>query len=120
MIPPQLTLACTLVSLFVSIGNLIILIYTLGKFINKPNQSKNEFQDKRLDLLENKCVSLETRVDKIDDRLDTGNLHFKALDEGNSVTQSALIAIMDALLSGDNKDELKKARNELNAYLTSK
>lgn len=120
MIPPQLTLACTLVSLSVSIGNLIILVYTLGKFINKPNQSKNEVQDGRITLLEKRADNLEKRADKIDSRLSNDSLHFKAIDEGNSVTQSALIAIMDALLSGDNKDELKKARNELNAYLTSK
>lgn len=120
MIPPELTLVCTIIGLLVSIGNLIILLYTLTKFLSKPSRDKNEAQDGRITLLEKRADNLEKRADKVDDKLTNGNTHFKAIDEGNSVTQSAIIAIMDALLSGDNKDELKKARNELNAYLTSK
>lgn len=122
MIPPQLTLTCTIVSLFVSTGNLIVLVYTLGKFINKPNQSRNEAQDGRITLLEKRADNLEKRADKIDSRLSNDSLHFKAIDEGNSVTQSALIAIMDFLISGDgkNKDELQRARNNLNSYLINK
>ena len=120
MIPPQMTLACTLVSLSVSIGNLIILLYTLTKFLSKPSRDKNEAQDGRIKLLEKRADNLENRADKVDDKLNNGNIHFKAIDEGNSVTQAALIAIMDALLTGDNKEELQKARNELNSYLINK
>lgn len=120
MIPPQLTLSCTLVSLSVSIGNLIILLYTLTKFLSKPSRDKNEAQDGRITLLEKRADNLEKRADKVDAKLTNGNTHFKAIDEGNSVTQAALIAIMDALLTGDNKEELQKARNELNSYLINK
>lgn len=120
MIPPELTMICTVISLLVSLCNLIILIYTIGKFLGKPSKDKNDAQDGRITLLEKRCDNIEIHVDKIDDKLHNGNLHFKAIDEGNAVTQSALIAIMDSLISGDGKEELRKARNDLNAYLTNK
>lgn len=120
MIPPELTLVCTIIGLLVSIGNLIILLYTLTKFLSKPSRDKNEAQDGRITLLEKRADNLEKRADKVDDKLTNGNIHFKAIDEGNSVIQAALIAIMDSLLTGDNKEELQKARNELNSYLINK
>ena len=120
MIPPKLTLICTIISLLVSLGNLSVLVYTISRFFGKPIRDRNEAQNGKIQLLEKRCDILEKRADKVDSRLKEGIIHFKAIDEGNSVIQSALIAIMDTLISGDNKEELKKARNELNAYLTSK
>lgn len=93
----------------VLVGSVIALFVSLGKFIGKPNQSQND----RLD-------SLEEWRKKVDARLDTGSDHFESIDEGNTVMQSSQLAILDALISGDNKEELQRQRTELYKYLTKK
>lgn len=99
----------TWLQLIVTIGAVASLFYALSKFAGKPNRT----QDSRLD-------ALEKWKDKVDERLLIGNAHFDSIDKGNEVTQTALLAIMDALLSGDNKEELAQARKDLNKYLVHK
>lgn len=99
----------TWLQLIVTIGAVASLFYALSKFAGKPNRT----QDERLD-------ALEKWKEKVDERLIVGNTHFDSIDKGNEVTQSALLAIMDALISGDNKDELTQARKDLNKYLVHK
>lgn len=91
------------------IGAVVGLIITVVKTANKPNKT----QDERLDMLE----EWQTKVNI---RLKMGNDHFERIDEANTVTQGSLLAIMDALISGDNKEELQKQRTELYHYLTSR
>lgn len=91
------------------VGAVVGLIITVVKTANKPNKT----QDERLDMLE----EWQTKVTI---RLKMGNDHFGRIDEANTVTQGSLLAIMDALISGDNKEELQKQRTELYHYLTSK
>lgn len=91
------------------VGAVVGLIITVVKTANKPNKT----QDERLDALE------EWQV-KVNIRLKMGNDHFGQIDEANTVTQGSLLAIMDALISGDNKEELQKQRTELYHYLTSR
>ena len=91
------------------IGAVVGLIITVVKTANKPNKT----QDERLDMLE----EWQTKVTI---RLKMGNDHFGRIDEANTVTQGSLLAIMDALISGDNKEELQKQRTELYHYLTSR
>lgn len=71
--------------------------------------------------LENRIFALETWKQEVNRQLDTGREHFDKIDEGNKVTQKALLALMDAALSDDgSKDELKTARKELYRYLSDK
>lgn len=71
--------------------------------------------------IENRISELEKWKDNVDSRLDRGNDHFDKLDEGNKVTQRALLALMDAALNpGNSNEELVKARKELYEYLSDK
>ena len=71
--------------------------------------------------IENRISNLEKWKDSVDGRLDRGDNHFDKLDEGNKVTQRALLALMDAALNRDNgNEELIKARKELYEYLSDK
>ena len=79
------------------VASVIALIVSLGKMANKPNKT----QDSRLD-------ALEAWQKEVNSRLERGNNHFESIDEGNTVMQNSLLAIMDALISGDNKAELPK------------
>lgn len=71
--------------------------------------------------LENRILFLEKWKEVVDDRLERGNEHFDRLDDGNRVTQRALLALMDAAINKDNgTEELVKARKELYEYLSDK
>lgn len=107
--PPEITAATTILQLIISGATVVTLIYTLGKFLKAPEATQND-----------RITSLEMRVNKIQERLETGNKHFDALDDGNTVTQQCILAMMDAQISGDNIDELKKRRTDLYEYLSKK
>lgn len=90
-------------------ANVTILIINLVKAAAKPTQIQNQ----RLD-------ALETWRATVDNRLNAGNTHFDEIDHGNKVTQRALLAIMEYLLSGEDGEKLRKARDELQSFLIEK
>lgn len=98
------------------IGLILTILNIIEKFILLKAKSK-EPQAK----LESRIVSLETWRLEVDKRLDKDEEHFDKIDEGNKVTQQALLALMDAALSDDgSKGELKSARKDLYEYLSKK
>ena len=96
-------------SLLIQSGTLIGLLYALWKFLSAPAKAQD-----------NTLLLHEKRLDAIEQRLDDGSERFELIDKGTSVTQSALLAIMDTLLNGDAKEELRKARNDLYESLAKK
>lgn len=95
--------------LVVLVASVVTLAITVGKTANKPNKTQND----RLD-------SLEAWKDKVDERLETGNLHFDSIDESNRITQRSLLAIMSHELNGNDIAKLQKAKDDLENYLTEK
>ena len=106
--------------LFINFATICTLLYTLTKFMSKPADTMKE----RIEALEEWKDDIEQRVkqreEEINRRLKTGSDHFDSIDEGNAVTQQALLAIMDSTINGDNKEELKKARQRLYDYLSKR
>lgn len=70
-------------------------------------------QNKRLD-------ALEAQVKKFAEYLDRDNRRLNSLDEGNRVTQRALLALMSHAINGNDIDKLSKAKNDLEEYLIRK
>lgn len=75
---------------------------------------------------------LETRIDALEtiinaeykQRFIDYDSHFKAdlqrieqIEEGNKVTQKALLALLSHAIDGNNTEQLKKAENDLTQYL---
>lgn len=65
-----------------------------------------------------RIANLEKWREEVDRRLETGNEHFNSIDEGNRVTQRAILALMSHSINGNDIDKLKEARNDLEKYLT--
>lgn len=105
----QATQVITALQLIISSATVITLIYGLMKFAGTPNRTQNT----RLD-------ALEAWQKKVDDRLRTGDDHFRAIDDGNKVTQRAILALMKHAINGNDIDELKKAEKSLEEYLVEK
>lgn len=70
-------------------------------------------QDQRLD-------ALEKQVKKFAEYLDRDNRRLNALDEGNRVTQQALLALMSHAINGNDIDKLSKAKDDLESYLINR
>ena len=104
------------------IGGLMALagfINTIGAAVEKvaravkAAKAPSTEQDARLDALE------KWRED-VDRRLDKGSKHFTTLDDGNRVTQLALLALLDHSLDGNNITQLQHAKEELQSHLINR
>ena len=84
-------------------------IAVLVKKAKSPNQHQNE----RLDILEN-------RVDKHDELLGNDNKRLKSIEDGNRVTQRALLALLAHGIDGNDIESMKKAKDDLQQYLIEK
>lgn len=79
----------------------------------KAAKSPNEVQDTRLDELE------KWRLE-VDKRLVSGNAHFDAIDEGNRVTQRALLALLAHGIDGNNTQQMQDAKAALETHLINR
>ncbi len=105
----QVSQVITALQLIISSATVVTLIYGLLKFAGSPNRTQNQ----RLD-------ALEKWREQVDDRLSTGDDHFKAIDDGNRITQKAILALMKHAINGNDIDDLKKAEKSLEEYLVEK
>lgn len=67
-------------------------------------------QDKRLE-------DLEKRVDKHDQFFDKDNQRIESIEEGNRVTQQALLALLAHGIDGNAVEEMQAAKADLQQYL---
>lgn len=94
-------------------------INTVGSAIEKVVKAKkaisapNEEQDRRLKDLEERMDGVERKLG--DDRKELNEIH-----ESNRINALALIALLDHSLDGNNVDQMKNAKNELNHWLAKK
>lgn len=84
----------------------------IGKAIHSA-KAPNLAQDKRLD-------DLEAHMKQIDDYLRIDKTRLDALDEGNRVTQRALLALLDHGIDGNNIDQMKNAKHALENHLINR
>lgn len=68
------------------VASVIALIIALGRNVQKPNKIQND-----------RITELEEWRKQVDSRLEQGNSHFDSIDEGNTVMQNSMLAIMAAI-----------------------
>ena len=76
-------------------------------------QEPEAVQNQRLD-------ALEKKVDKFAEFFDRDNKRLNSLDEGNRITQQALLALMSHAINGNDIEKLTRAKDELENYLINK
>ena len=79
----------------------------------KKAKKPEEDQNQRLALIESRLTKLETK-----EELD--HSHLEDLDEGNRVTQQALLALLGHAIDGNNQTQLEHARDDLHKYLVER
>ena len=94
---------------------LVLLANAAGVLVKawKVAKAPNDRQNERLDALE------AWRADVDRERV-TDRKHLRAIDEGNRVTQRALLALLDHGIDGNNTTQLQHAKEELQEHLISR
>lgn len=79
----------------------------------KTAKAPNIHQDERLD-------ALEKWRDEVDRKLTADNNRLRDIDDGNRVTQRALLALLDHGIDGNNVKQMQKAKEELQEHLINR
>ena len=94
----------------------INLIWTVSNIVNQligKAKTPNVRQDERI-------TALETRMKAAEEHLNKDNIRLGQIEEGNRVTQQAILAIMRHDIDGNNMDQLREAESALQEYLINK
>lgn len=94
---------------FILLSNVVERVVKIWKTAKAPNDA----QDKRLG-------NLESRMTHVEECLDKDKKHLDTLDEGNRVTQRALLALLDHALDGNNVEQMRSAKEELRNHLINR
>lgn len=105
-------LAAWVIGLCAAIVTVSGAVAAIMRAVNKAKEPNKE-QDRRIE-------KLEDRVDRHDELLSNDARHFESLEAGNRVTQKALLALLDHGLDGNNEDQMRKAKDELQQHLIEK
>lgn len=76
-------------------------------------KAPNAAQDERLD-------KLEKHMEEVDHFLDADKRRLDTLDEGNRVTQQALLALLAHGIDGNHVEQMEKAKQHLESHLIYK
>lgn len=101
--PGQLLAIC---SAIVVISGAVHVMINLFYKVSAPTK----IQNKRLD-------NIETRLDEHDLLFKNDLQRFDRLEEGTHVTQRAILALLSHSIDGNEVDELRSAKKELQEYL---
>lgn len=93
----------------VSVSAAVAVISKVIQKVKAPEKSQNERIEK-----------LEKTVEVINKHLDNDNKRLQKLEEGNRVTQQAILALLSHALNGNDMDSLQKAKTRLEDYLIGK
>lgn len=97
------------------LGGIVLIGNAAGKIadIVRAFRSPNNKQNSRLD-------SLEKRMTDAERKLNSDYDHLQNLDEGNRVTQRALLALLGHGIDGNNLNEMEAAKTELQNHLINR
>lgn len=92
-----------------TLSSAVAVIIKVYQIIKKPERTQDE-----------RITALETEVSNLKQYKDNDNKRLKTLEEGNRVTQQAILALLSHALNGNDLDGLKEAKTKLEKYLISK
>lgn len=85
--------------------------------VNKTKEPTNNLED-RVALLERKLeIEIKASFTEYDARFGRDKSRLDSIEEGNRVTQRALLALLEHSIDGNNTEALIDAKKELNDYL---
>lgn len=104
-----LTAVLSAASAFVLIANAVEKIVKAVKAAKAPNDQQNA-----------RLAALEQWKQEVDRKLLNDKAHLTSIDEGERVTQRALIALLDHGIDGNNIKQMQDAKAELQNHLINR
>ena len=80
----------------------------------------NEEQDKRLDAIEKRLSDHDAKFRSYDRHFQSDKDRIETMEEGNRVTQQAILALLAHAIDGNNIEPLKHAEENLQQYLINR
>lgn len=103
-------------SALITISAAVAVIINAVKKLKEPENVQN----REIKELQDKMKTFENRLNKHDEFFGNDNKRLLAIEEGNRVTQQAILALMQHAINGNDVDKLKKAEDDLKTYLINK
>ena len=92
-----------------------IIINLIGK-----RKEPEEKQDDRITRCEDRLDKTDVILEKFKSFFSNDDKRFKEIEEGNKITQTAILAILKHSINGNDVEALKKAEADLEKYLINK
>jgi len=99
----------TILTFCLLLSNFILMIIMWVDKAKTPEKNQNT----RIMVIEDEIKDIYEKIGKDNNRL-------RELEKGNVVTQEAILALLSHAIDGNNTDGLKKAKDNLQTYLTHK
>lgn len=111
--PAQLvTIAAAIITVATAVGVLVNLITKL----KEPEKKQND----RIQHCEERLDKMDVIVEKFQSYFSNDDRRFKEIEEGNKITQTALLALLKHSINGNDTKALKEAEKSLEDYLINK
>ena len=110
MTPEQIyTMFITACGAIITVSGAITVIVKAVKAARAPEDAQND-----------RLTKLEARMARYDELFAKDNKRLNTIEEGNRVTQKAILALMKHAINGNDIDSLKQAEKKLEEYLVDK
>ena len=109
-----LLIACC--SALITISAAATIVISAIKKLKEPEDNQN----KEIKSLKDEIISIKAQLKIHDEYFGNDNRRLSSIEEGNRVTQKALLALMSHAINGNDVDKLKEAENSLREYLINK
>lgn len=103
-------------SAIITISAAVSLVISAIKKLKEPEDAQN----KEIKDLKNEVIEIKAQLKVHDEYFGNDNKRLSSIEEGNRVTQRALLALMSHAINGNDVEKLKKAENDLKEYLIKK
>ena len=100
----------------ITISTAIGIIINLISKIREPEKK----QDERISNLEARMDKMDLIIEKFSGFFTNDDRRFKEIEEGNKITQTALLALLKHSINGNDTKALKEAEKSLEEYLINK
>ena len=109
-------LAAALVAVFGCVSALDKVLDIIHKYVKKA-QAPDDAQNKRIDAIEKRLAAVETVSTQHAAALRRDMTRFDGIDEEMRLVLVGVQNLLDAQLSGNNRDGMQKSKSDINNYL---
>lgn len=100
----------------ITLSAVVNIVVSAIKKLKEPAETQNQ----KFDQINQRLDGIEAKMKDYEEYFDNDKKRIDLLQEGNRVTQKAILALMSHALDGNHTDELEEAKNKLQDYLLEK